>query len=68
MKRHGFAVWQGGIRDGKGAISAERLSFACPIHANSTVVAMAITIKVNAAHTVDVDPVNSGQESQNHSN
>ncbi len=29
---------------------------------------MAITIKVNAAHTVGVDPVNSGQESQNHSN
>jgi hypothetical protein len=30
---------------------------------------MATTIKVNgAAHTVDIDPVTSGQESQNHSN
>jgi hypothetical protein len=29
---------------------------------------MATIIKVNAAHPVDVDPVNSGQESQNHSN
>jgi hypothetical protein len=39
-----------------------------PDHANSTEVAVAIMIKVNAAHPVDVDPVNSGQESQNPSN